>query len=445
MNRAPLSRRTVLRGSGSVAVALPFLEAMLPRMATAAPAPKRFVYFFFPNGVNPSSWFPAGASSGLGTLPETLSPLAPLQSKLVVLAGVNMQSARENPGNAHGVGMTNLLTGRKFIFEENTRFGAEGWGAGITIDQEIASRIGVGSRYASLQFGVQTLRVYGGAPVYAYTSYSGPSKPMPCEDNPQRMFTKLFTTIDSGSGDAQARLDRRKSVLDFIGEDFRQVNTRVGAGDRSKLDAHLTALRDIESRLSFVGKAGPACTKPIQTYPRDHNTNSAFPAVGKLQMDMLAMAFACELTQVATLQWSSGASGTTHTWAGANEPHHSLSHKTDAASVAQLQRIQQWYMTQLAYLGQALAIKDSNGVSVLDNSVVLAGSEVGVGPTHTYLNMPYVLLGGAGGAIKTNRFIKYSNATHNDLFVSIMNATGIPATSFGDPKYSMGPLPGLAG
>ncbi len=441
---ARLPRRTVLRGAGGIAISLPFLEAMLPRMASAAPAVKRFVFFYFSNGVNPTVWHPTAAPGPIGTLPETLSPLEPLKDKLVILSGVNMQSARENPGNGHNVGMTNILTGRKFLFETNTEFGAKGWGAGITIDQEIASRIGAGTPYGSLQFGVQTLRSYG-ANAYSYISYSGPSKPIPCEDSPQKMFTKLFTTIGSGSGDAQARLDKRKSVLDFVAEDFRQVNAKVGAGDKAKLDAHLTALRDIESRLSFVGQAGPACTKPVLTFPRDHNTSSAFPAVGKLQMDMLAMAFACDLTRVATLQWSSGQSGTTHSWAGVNEAHHGLSHKTDAASVILLQKVQQWYMTQLAYLGGAMALKDSNGASVLDNSVVLASSEIGVGPTHTFLNMPYVMLGGAGGAIKTNRFLKYTNATHNDLFVSIMNAMGIPATSFGDPKYSRGPLAGLVG
>ncbi len=448
MSLKPLSRRTLLRGAKDIAIALPFLEAMLPRRATAAPTPKRFVFFFFANGVNPESWFLTGTPPAIGTLPPTLQPLTPLQSKLVLLSGVNMQTGQENRGNGHSVGITNLLVARKFIvdtMDNQAQFGAHGWGAGISIDQEIASRVGSGTPYPSLQFGVQSLKTYA-SNAYSYISYSGPGKPIPCEDSPQKMFTKLFSNIGAAAGDLQTRVDKRKSVLDYVTEDFRQVSSKVSASDRTKLDAHLTALRDIETRLTFTGQPGPSCARPNPTYPRDYSANVAFPATGKLQMDLLAMAFACDLTRVATLQWSTGQSGTTHHAVGATRAHHSYSHGTDVESVTMLQKIQTWYMTQLAYLGTSMAaLKDSNGGTVLDSSVILAGSEVGVGQTHTHLNMPWVLLGSCGGAIKTNRWLAYNNVTHNDLYVSMMNAMGIPATSFGDPKYSRGPLPGLVG
>jgi hypothetical protein len=444
LSRFPLSRRTILRGAGGAAVALPFLEAMEPRRAAAAPV-KRFVFFFFSNGISRDTWAPTGTDTSF-TLPFGLEPLKPLQSKLVVFQGVNMETARKNPGNGHNVGMTNLLTARRFLKEKDTQFGAIGWGADATIDQVIAGKVGQSTKFASLQFGVQTFKSYG-ANAYSYISYAGPQKPVPNEDDPVKMWNRIFSGVGATPASQEERLAKRKSVLDYVSEDFRQLNTRLGGADRAKLESHLNAVREIERRLTFTAQAGPACKRPTVTNPAGGiNTNGNYPAIGKLQMDLLTMALACDLTRVATLQWSSGQSGTQHPWAMMPSGHHGVSHLTDEGSIAQLKRVQNWYMQQLYYLAKSMDdIKEAGGTSILDSTALLSCSEVAVGNTHTFLDMPFVLLGSCGGAIKTNRYLRYTNAAHNDLYVSMMNAMGIAATSFGETGFGRGPLPGVVG
>jgi hypothetical protein len=441
--RAPIGRRAVLRGAGGAAIALPLLEVMRTRPAHAAPT-KRFAFFFFSNGVCRDTWTPTGTESAF-TLPFALEPLKPLQTKLVVFQGVNMESARKNPGNGHNVGMTNLLTARKFLKEKDTDFGAVGWGADATIDQVIAARVGAATKFASLQFGVQTFKDYG-ANAYSFISYAGPQKPVPNENDPVKMFNRIFTGVGASPASQEERIAKRKSVLDFVSEDFKQLSGRLGGADKAKVDSHLAAVREIERRLGVTGTVGPACKRPMVTNPAAGvNSNSAYPAIGKLQMDLLAMAFACDLTRVATFQWSSGQSSTQHSWAGVSGSHHPVSHLTDDGSIMSLKTIQRWYMEQLAYLGKALDDAKEGTTSILDSTALLAGSEVAVGNTHTFVDMPFLLLGGCGGAIKTNRFLRFTNAAHGDLYVSMQNAMGITASSFGEPGIGKGPLAGVVG
>ncbi len=440
MTRSPLPRRTVLRGAGAAAVGLPLLEAMLPRRAAAAAPNTRFVFFFHSCGVNPDTWTPSGTETQF-TLSPTLEPLAALKAKMVVISGMNMTTALNDKGNAHVVGIQNLLTAKRVI---------PGGGSGVSLDEEIGKKLAGTAKFPALQFGVRTYATSG--KWYCYLSYSGPGARIPCQDDPREMFKKLFTDPLPAGPDATLFLDGRKSVLDFVAEDYRQLAARLGGSDRARVDGHLTEVREIEKRLTVKG-AGASCQKPTVASPAGYLDNDSAPNVGKAQMDLLAMALACNLTRSATLQWEGAQSYLTHRWANAPAGgHHAYSHLNDPtqANVGTIpqakeavSRIDRWYMTQLAYLGTKLqGLAEING-SVLDNTVVVSGSEVAVGWTHAFTNMPTVLLGGCGGKIRGNRWLNRPGASHGDLYVSIMNAMGIPATTFGDPLYSKGPLPGL--
>lgn len=445
---SPLSRRAVLRGAGGAAIGLPLLEAMTPRRAQAA-GEKRFIFFYFSNGVVKDAWTPAGGETGF-TLPSTLEPLKPLQNKLVVLSGLDMECSRFNPGNPHNQGIITVLTARRGTTDM--------WGSDISVDQAIAEKIGQQTKYPSLQFGVQTMRFYGASKL-AYCSYAGEKKPVPCEDDPGKMFERIFTDVvtPTGSGAAaalaaqEARVARRKSLLDFMGSEFKQFSASLPAGDRGKVDAHLEKIREIERRLALSAAATPAtsagCRQPTIMSPAGAATkNDAFPVVGKLQMDLIAMAMTCDLTRVALLQWGTSQAFNTFPWADAPRAHHPLSHETVEPSNVLLRRIQRWFMEQLAYLGGALdAVKDPGGSSILDSTALLSCSEVAVGATHSFRDMPFLLLGGAGGAIRGGRHLTFPSTPHNDLHISLLNAMGIPAKTFGDPKYVRGPLPGLLG
>jgi hypothetical protein len=157
------------------------------------------------------------------------------------------------------------------------------------------------------------------------------------------------------------------------------------------------------------------------------------------------MALACDLTRVASLQWSSAQSGITHTWAAASAGHHTLSHEgtSDTDAKNQLIGIDNWYAKQLAYLADKLDSLPEGEGSVLDNTVVLWTSEVAVGNTHSFLSLPLVLVGSAGGALRTGQHFDAGGRSHNDLLVTLMNAVGATATSFGDDVYNTGPIDGL--
>jgi hypothetical protein len=163
-------------------------------------------------------------------------------------------------------------------------------------------------------------------------------------------------------------------------------------------------------------------------------------------MDLLVTALACDLTRVGSLQWSTAQSGVTFTWLGHSEDHHGLSHQADDTEEArrQLTAIDHWYAQQFAYLCKRMSeIREGDG-SMLDNSVVLWSNEQGNGDKHTLTEIPYIIAGSGGGYLRTGRYLKFDEPAHNDLFVSVLHATGAEDVKcFGVPEICKGPLPGL--
>jgi uncharacterized protein DUF1552 len=206
-------------------------------------------------------------------------------------------------------------------------------------------------------------------------------------------------------------------------------------------------VRDLEARLAANVSVGSSCVKPAAP-TIDFKANDNFPAIGKAQMDLLVMALACDLTRVATIQWERSVGDVRFTWLGATRGHHTISHDADTVtdSVEMLTKINVWYSQQLAYLlGKMASIKEGAG-TMLDNTLVFWCNELSRGNVHSHPDMPFVLAGGAGGALKTGRWLVYPKATsvpHNNLLVSIMNVMGLPDTTFGNPAFCTGPLSNL--
>jgi len=241
---------------------------------------------------------------------------------------------------------------------------------------------------------------------------------------------------------------RRKNILDFVHEDYKSLAAKLGGEDKLRVQKHMSEVEVIQQRIDFGGGGvlGPsaACRKPDA--PSGYGSVSdkgQFVNNLVAQQKMLVSSLACRRTRSATFQLSLAQSATVHTWVGAGEQHHTMSHKQDGVAQAQLKKIQTWYMTKLYELCKALDEVPDEGGTLLDNTVILVCSEIGVGHNHSYSNMPFALAGGAGGALKGGRLVKYDSANHNDLYVSILNLMGIPATSFGDGNYCKGPLAGI--
>lgn len=448
-SRRPLSRRTLLRGLGGVAIGLPFLHAM-ERPAAAAPFPKRFIVFFSANGTIPSSWNPTGGETDFALSP-ILAPLEPHKQDLLVLQGIDMEAAHHGPGDGHQTGMGTMLTGTELLV--GTEFceadcsdpsKTVGWGGGPSVDQVIASQVGQTSKFKSLEFGVQVQS----ASIWSRMCYLDADQPIPPEDDPLAAFDRIFGELGADPFGLQKIRAQRHSVLDAVIDDFEALNARVGGDDRKKLDNHLTAIREIEKRLDAGGQLGGSCQLPDLGSPiGDIYADENLPAIGKLQMDQLVMSLACDLTRVASIQWSTSVSNKVFSWLGITTGHHDLSHEgdTNANAQAQIVQINTWYAEQLAYLIAALkAVPEGDG-TLLDNTVILWCNELGIGNAHSRTDMPYVLAGSCGGYFDTGRYLVFDDRNHNDLLVSLCNAMDVGVTTFGNPAYCAGPLPGLTG
>jgi hypothetical protein len=468
-----------LRGAAGITIALPFLSTFFSGRRARADVPKppkRFITWYTSTGTVLADWTPQGMGTQWKTSP-ILSPLdtATLRPHLTVLSGIRMAAAEKLDGNGHNKGMTSMLTGRPFTDIQQTQFGDVGWGAGISIDQEMAKHLAAPNQLKSIETGVIT---FAGGPIDSMSyADAGQANIVPSESDPRKVFQRLFANIPD-SAEAKAALEKvvkqRKSMLDLVQDDFKRLNGKLGKSDQDRLDKHLTLIRDLEDRL----KVGAFCEKPMipGVTNQQITDNDSIPLLGQLQMDLLAAALACDVTRVATLQWS-GAQSTfdfkniipTAPWdqlscpmgvdtcmGGLNTAEHTISHisvgtaKGIPANISPAQQtamqclsaISKWYSEQLAYFGEALRSHvEVDGSTLLDNSCVMTCTEVAEGPTHAYTDMPLLLLGGAQGAIKPGHFDFQNMRSMNDLFITVGQALDVKGfTTFGDPEFVQGPL-----
>lgn len=450
-----LSRRTMLRGAGGVALGLPFLEIMgRPKTAlgqampgyTASGAPKRFIVWFTPNGTIPSAWTPTGGESDF-EFSRILKPLEPYRKKLLIIDGVDQTG---EGGDGHQNGMQGMLTGQTLnpgAFRGGDGSTA-GWANGISVDQRIAQVIGTQTKLKSLELGVQT---GGNEDNWNRMSLLGPDQPLPPENSPFKAYERLFKDFAATPDAAAKAIERDKTVLNAVSENFRALQAKLGAEDKARLDKHLQAITEIEGRLGLKPKAAlDSCAAPVlgaSTLAVTKNEN--FPAVGKLHMDLLVMALACDLTRVGSIMWNRSVGGATHTWADPTiiRGHHDMSHDGDTLpdTVEWLTKINIWYAEQFAYLLKSLdSIPEGDG-TMLDNTVVWWCNELAKGNSHSRNDSHYVVAGGAGH-FRMGRCLKFpykDTVRHNNLLLSFVNAMGIDDTTFGKPEWCTGPLAGM--
>lgn len=431
---ASLRRRDLLRGLGIGLVAAPFLDLLArPRRTRAAggPTARRLLVFFSPNGTVPAHWTPEGGETDF-VFPagSILEPLTPIRDQLTLIGGLDFFGADNHEG-----GMAAMLT------DNGAAAHASG---GKSVDQFVAAGLGAPTRFASLELGVQTSAWGGG--VQTRMSYSAPGEFVTPDDDPAHVFSRLFGDFVGGDAAAMKLQARRQRVVDLLVDEAGDLRRRLGADERPKLDAHLEALAQVEKGLagSIVGCAVPDAPGALSPYD-----NAAFPEVGKLQMDLLVLALACDMTRVASLQWSHTVSPMVPSWLGISDGHHSLSHIDDSnvAGVGQFVAAERWFAEQFLYLVQRLAeTPEADGTGMLlDNTLVVWAKEMGDSRAHVCKGVPFVLAGKAGGYLtKPGRYLTYPGESHAKLLVSICQAMGLQNDTYGDPAHGQGPLSGLA-
>jgi hypothetical protein len=466
MRHSRLSRRAVLRGAGSIAIALPWLEIMGTEAHGAATPAQRFLAVYNPGGsvIQPTNrWQPTGTETA-PILSPILAPLEPMKSKLLVVDGLDMTSAI---GEQHQAGIIALLTGTTQNMPPTNGGlpGMNSYSHGPSIDQVIATRLNMAKPRAkkSIEIAVRwaTGKSHGLlSPINSLNfEDSAMASPIPPRLDPVQIFTDLFGKLMPGpAGDAAAIAARKTSILDFVDRRFAALSPRLGVRDKQKIDQHLTKIREIEQGISLPPTGTAVCKAPTKVdtssyNPRtglnstdtgsvvDTSTDAAIPMVGKYMMDMMVMAHACDMTAVGTLQWSDTEAKHTFPWLMLPEHQHFYAHDGGYHPV-ESEKIFTWYSSMHLYLLQAMAAVDMGGHTLLDESVVFFGTELADPPTHKKAGMPFLLAGGGGG-LRTGRWVKYDHLSHNNLLVSILNLFGDARQTFGDPKYCTGPLTNL--
>ncbi len=449
--RNPLTRRAVLRGLGT-AVALPLLDAMgVPLLSSRgvqaedAPgaAPRRMAYVFFPNGAHMPDWTPT-TEGATYALPWSLEPLAPHKQDLLVLSGLAQDQARahgDGPGD-HARCVAVFLTGAHPVKTKGANIRV-----GVSVDQVAARAIGGTTRFASLELGIERTRHSGGCDSGYSCAYSTnmswrtPTTPMAKEINPRLVFERLFGDGKPGESKEarERRLRRRKSVLDFVGRDARELRKRLGIADRAKLEEYLTGLREIERRIERtesdrVKTLGPAADFDVpERVPSDRREHM------RLMTDLLVLAFQTDTTRIATYMLGNGGSPAKHPWLGVRGQHHQLSHHGgDKQKIGAIRKINRFHVAQFAYLLKRMkSVKEGEG-TLLDNSMVVFGSGIGDGNRHNHDELPILLAGGGGGTLEPGRHVRYPRWTPlNNLYLSMLERVGVSQLAFGDSK---GPL-----
>lgn len=426
-----VSRRAVLRAGGAAAL-FPWLAR-----AQAATPKRKLVLFYTPHGTIWPQWRPTGTETQF-TLSPILTPLANHQARLAILDGISLPygTAYYIP---HTYTMPSLWTGSPIdtaanAFCRTDHMQCFGWGTGTSVDQAIAQRLPANeSTYRTMELGT----FCGGLHPATRMIYSGPRVVKNPVDNPQLAFTTYFSAPDPNLAAAAARLARRKSVLDTVHADLQSRRAVLSAADRVRLDAHGTAVRELERRLEL---ATPTCAQPAA--PTGVSSETAMDR----QSDLLAAALGCGLTRIASLQMRiADNDNSLYPWLGLDTGgHHTMSHDSSAASQATLTQVYTWYAARFAYLLDRLqATPDLAGGSVLDHTLVVWGSELGIGWTHDVSNVPFILAGGPS-VVRGNRYQRVTGMTNHRVLVTAFHAMGFTdVNQYGSLDMGNGPLPGV--
>ncbi|MDB6153656.1 MAG: hypothetical protein JWL90_2109 [Chthoniobacteraceae bacterium] len=440
-----LSRRSFLRGLG-VSLALPAMESMLPAAkafagsapllaTTSAGLPMRMAFVAFANGSNYERWLPKSEGRDYA-MPETLLPLADLKNKFQVITSLAHDTAN-NWGDGTG---DHARSGASFLT------GCHAWKTlgsrlhlGISVDQIAARQVGHLTRLDSLQLGVEGTRLYGscdtGYPcAYQFNiSWASETLPLAPEANPRAVFEKLF---GGGAGaerlaNLRERLERRRSVLDFVLDDVRALNRDLGRNDRQKLDEYLAGVRKIEQQIEKAErfKLPEAALGEPAGVPEDHMAHV------DLMYDLMALAFQTDSTRVASFAVAPEGSNRPFPTLGISEGHHFLTHHSgNKEKIAKVALIERWYTERFARFLRTLdSMKEADGRSVLDNSMIVYGCAIGDGNKHNHDDLPVILAGGGGGSLNAGRHVKLKQSTPmTNLYTSMLDRMGVQAESVGD-------------
>ncbi len=424
--------------AASALFGLPLLSEM--RATAQEQFPLRVVLIFNPNGTIQEEFWPTlGASDREFTFNAITKPLEPFKDRLLFLKGLTIGVAEVGPGGPHQKGVGGLFTNSElqtgtFVDGDGSK---AGWANGISIDQELAKRVGQSSFLTSLELGVRAIT----AEVRSRISYAGPANPMPPINSPSAAFERVFSGV--GEISETLRVNRHR-VVDALKEQYAELTPRLARVDQLKVEQHLDMVRGIERRLD-ISVDTSACQLPDQPPELSEDDETTMAQISTLQSELMALAFGCDLTRIGSLQYSSAINDIRYPWVDSLGSGHTLSHAgpTNTEAKEELIRRYTWHAEEMAHLMSVLdSIPEGEGTA-LDNTIIVWGNELGMGNAHSHTDIPFVVGGGAGGKWDMGRFIEFGGVPHSGLMVSLLHAMGFDDTVFGHPEFSDGPLVGL--
>ena len=455
---AKLSRRTLLRGTAGVGIALPLLEAMMPRRAGgAAPlSPRRILFVFQANGDQTKRRF-LDTGETTFTFDEFLAPLEPYRKDLLVLNRLDRRYHKFQAGeraDGHQQGGASLAPWQSGVgaFPIGGADTTIGYVLGPSADHEIGDRVikdnpGVSTR--NLVFRVNTRENN----IWNVSSHAGPigrQNPVNPETDPYNAYASLFAG-DSKDPAVMAELKKRlfmkQSALDNATSEINALRAKLGSGDQQLLDQHTEALRDVERRLNAVSGGANCSPMPFALPKLDTFDDAQHVELGQLFFKVSAWAFACDHTRSINFNWSGNTSNRVYQNLGLTDGHHDISHMSDEASFGSIRRIHKHLWEQSVTLHDLLkATPDGPGGTLWDNTLVVHWNELGQGDVHSENDALVVFAGGASGHFRMGRLLDFSNQqSFADMLVSCFHYMGFTdVTSFGDPRLNSGaPLPNL--
>ncbi|MBI1353912.1 MAG: DUF1552 domain-containing protein [Acidobacteria bacterium] len=427
-----LDRRAFLRGIGGAALALPALDAMGAEVTDQLP--RRFCAMYTANGMSlPKeenglddwSWFPTAECNGEFVFGKSTEPLSPFRKQLSFMGGLHHPNGpKADPHTCSDM----WLTGAPLQDPNRAVYNSAG------LDQVIALHTKQYCRQPSL-----VMSIDAGTGFLSRTgtiSYSLEGRPIPAENNPRRIFNRLFRGDRASLESEREKLQRRIKLVDAVAESAKSLDRQLGKSDRERMDQYMTSLDEVESRLIASERW---IDVPLKEQDYSHlnldATSEGEPAEYYRNMfDLIALAFDADITRSVTFMLNRedgmGISDTFPLKLGLSKTHHQLSHATDKEGQSHFAKYDHFLSEQIAHFFERLnGYKDREG-SVLDNTIVLFGS--GASTTHNPRNLPTLVAGGANMGLRHGTYWRREDARMSNMYLSILRSMGIEQESFSD-------------
>jgi hypothetical protein len=398
-SKAPLSRRTLLRGAG-VALSLPWLDAMSPaHAAEASQSPRRMVAIQTNMGILPQYFFPEGEGKDYTASPY-LERLSAHRKQMTVFSGVSLP------------GVTGAHAAEKCFLTGTPHPERGGFRNGISLDQFAAEQIGDATRFPSLVLAITNEN--------ATLSYTQSGAPIPADKSPRKMFEKLF--VQGRQDEIESRVEslrQGRSTLDFVGEQSRRLNQSLSTVDRQRMDQYLTAVRDLERRLhsaeAWEYRPRPSVSAKA---PEENNDPQQFVERSRMTFDVIKLALETDSSRIVSL------------FVDTTVIHNITHHGNRPEVLTELRGHEERQFDALNGFLMALAETAEAGSSLLDRTMVLYGTCMGSANSHSNVNLPVLLAGGGFQHGQHLAFDTQNNYPLTNLYVSMLQRLGLEVDRF---------------